>query len=463
MPKHDNGGAVAKLLSAGGAAAAIGGAYKLGEFLHKAKRLTDVGPSNAVYVRSIGRVRADLDEVRRLLTVREVHDELEANKDKAKWVYGAMRDVRGALENIAPLTERVGGDIEEGRRVGLRHRVYWLLSEKEKLANREKELGYAHASLTEVIGYLTALEPCEAHEKHGKHHHRGEKHHDEKQHHEKVDKKVDIDIDIRHEGPGRERIEREVYIERDERGPRRVVEERETYIEHEREHRRPRRVEEHYVERDHRGPVHYEQRETYVDEYGRPQHYDEREVYVEHGQGHGQGHDPRYESQRYESQHYDDRQYDDRHVDRRVEREVHIERDPRHVEARYSERGPSGRYEEKRYEERRFNEPLGRRPESFEDRVPERETWMQSEMRRSGQPGEYGRHGEYAEYGAPQPIGPANYRRKFKGDAGFGDEVVLNPQIVPPNREFEREVSTHSLSSFRLLPLVSTIKRKRFC
>lgn len=47
-----------KLLSAGGAAAALGGAYKLGEFMYKAKRLRDVGPANAVYVRLIGRVQS---------------------------------------------------------------------------------------------------------------------------------------------------------------------------------------------------------------------------------------------------------------------------------------------------------------------------------------------------------------------------------------------------------------------
>lgn len=374
----------AKLLSAGGAAAAVGGAYKLGEFLYKAKRLRDVGPSNAVYVRLIGRVRADLDEVRRLLTVREVYDALEANKEKAKWVYGAIRDVRGALENIAPLTERVASDIEDGRRVGLRHRVFWLLSEKEKLENREKEVFAAHASLTEVLGFLTALEPVDENPHAKEHKHRHDKV-------DKVDKKVEVDIDIRHEGPSRERVEREVYIERDERGPRRVVEERETYVEHEHERRVPRRVEERYVEHEHRGPVHYDQRETYVDEYGRPQRYEEREVYVERGR------DPRHES----------RYYDERHV----ERELHVERDPRdprHVEARYSERGP-GRYEEKRYEERRFNEPLGRRPESFEDRMPERETWMESEVRHPRHSSQYGAYGEYAEYGAPQPIGPANY------------------------------------------------------
>lgn len=417
MGKNDHLGA--KLLSAGGAAAAVGGAYKLGEFLYKAKRLRDVGPSNAVYVRLIARVRADLDEVRRLLTVREVYDALEANKEKAKWVYGAIRDVRGALENITPLTERVAGDIEDGRRVGLRHRVFWLLSEKEKLENREKEVQTAHASLTEVIGFLTALEPVDENPRAKEDKQRTEK--VEK----KVEKKVDIDIDVRREGPSRERIERDVYIERDERGPRRVVEERETWIEHETERRGPRRVEEHYVEHDHRGPVHYDQRETYVDEYGRPQRFEEREVYVEHG------HDPRH-------QHHESHYYDDRHV----ERELHVERDPRdprHVEARYSERGP-GRYEEKRYEERRFNAPLGRRPESFEDRMPERETWMESDVRRPRDPSQYSRFGEYAEYGAPQPIGAANYRRKFQGDPGFGDEEVLNPQIVPPPRAEEREV-----------------------
>lgn len=373
----------------------------------------------------------DLDEVRRLLAVREVHDALEANPEKAKWVYGAMRDVRGALENITPHTERVGSDVEEGRRVGLRHRVYWLLSEKEKLENREKEVAVAHASLTEVIGYLTALEPDHSKKSHEKHEKRTEHDRHDSRRDVHVDKHVDVDIDVRHEGPHKH--EREVWVERDERGPRRVIEEREEWVEHDTVRRRPGRVEEHYVEHEHRGPSHYDVRETVVDEYGRPRRYDEREVYVE------QGRDPRYESH-YEAHHQDHRHHDDRHV----ERGLHVERDPRdprHVEARYYERGPD-RYEEKRYEERRFNEPLGRRPESFEDRVPERESWMQSEARRSP-PSQYSRYNDYAEYGAPQPSGAANYRRKFEGDPGFGDEELLNRdiQIVPPNPDYEREVS----------------------
>jgi hypothetical protein len=446
---------MSKLMSAGSAVAALGGAYKLGEFLLHAKKLRDVGPSNAVYVRLINRIRADLDEVRRLLTVKEVHDVLEENKDKAKWVYGSMRDVRGALENITPHTERVGSDIDAGRRVGIRHRFFWLMSEKEKLENREKELVVAHASLLEVIGFLTALEP-ETHKKlHEKHLHEDKHHHEEKKEKKEkiIEKKVDIDIDVRHEGPPRERVDREVYIERDGRGPTRIVEERETWVEHETEHRGPRRVEErhfehdhrgprrfeerhvehehrgprhaeeHIIERDYRGPGHYEERETWTDEYGRPRRYDEREVHVDR-------HGPR--------------RQDDRYVE---ERELHVERDPRdprHVEARYSERGPN-HYEEKRYDERRYPEPLGRRPEPFEDRLPERDSWMQSNTPRQ----QHGRGGEYAEYGAPQPIGAAHFnRRKFEGDPGFGDEEVLNPQIVPLNREFEREVSRLSSTPF---------------
>jgi hypothetical protein len=77
-----------EILTFGAAAGALGGAYKLAEFLTKAKKVRDVGPSNAVYVRMIGRVRSDLDEVRRLLSVREIHDILEANPEKSKWVYG---------------------------------------------------------------------------------------------------------------------------------------------------------------------------------------------------------------------------------------------------------------------------------------------------------------------------------------------------------------------------------------
>ena len=354
-----------ELFALGTAAAALGGAYKLSEFLYRAKRLHDVGPSNAVYVRIIGRVRSDLDEVRRLLSVREVHDALESNPSKSKWVYGCMRDVRGALENITPHTERVGGDIEEGRRVGVRHRVYWLLSEKEKLENREKELAIAHASLTEVIGFLSGLEPIKAPK--------------QKPKEEKKTKDTHIDIDIRREAPTKhtEHIEREVWVERDN-GPRRV-EERDVWI-----------------ERD--GP---ERRDIHIDERG-PRHLDDR----------GDPYQRDLDFERYDPA---DPRYQ-QHTTERFEQYDQYERRAHPEERRYAAA------------------PLGRRTESFEDRVPERDTWMQSSANRG-----------YGPYGAQQ------YQRRFQGDAGFGDNQVLNPQPVPPNQQYsEREVRPYPYQKSRM-------------
>ncbi|KAH8729042.1 hypothetical protein GQ44DRAFT_768896 [Phaeosphaeriaceae sp. PMI808] len=392
-----------EILTVGAAATAIGGAYKLGEFMYKAKRVRDVGPSNAVYVRIIGRVRSDLDEVRRLLSVREVHDALESNPDKSKWVYGAMRDVRGALENITPHTERVGGDVEAGRRIGVRHRLYWLLSEKEKLENREKELQIAHTSLSEVLGFLTALEPVEEPKKPKS---KKDEHHE---HHE-THKDTHIDIDIHRDAPRHtttERVEREVFIERDA-GPRRV-EERDVWI-----------------ERDRQGPRYEEHREVHYDQHAPRQHI----------------------------------HYDQHGPNEHVEADIHIDRrgGPRY-EAQYDERYEQqdhfrSQYPEQRQAEQRpFPEPLGRRPEAYEDRLPERDSWMQSSSHRPQQPGHHGSHGpqgEYAEYGAPQPIGASHYHRRFKGDAGFGDEEILNPQPVPLSKEYkDREMWIEQKEDYR--------------
>jgi hypothetical protein len=413
MPKAET----ASLLTAGAAATAIGGAYKLSEFLYKAKRVRDVGPANAVYVRLINRVRADLEEVQRLLTVPEVKEALEANKPKAKWVYGAMRDVRGALENITPHTERVAGDIEDGRRVGFRHRLRWLLSEKEKLENREKEVNVAHGSLMEVIGFLTALEPTDETDKgHVRHSHNTHGKHELHDSHGKHDShNTKVDIDIRRDGP--ERFERDLHVraERHDAGPTRI-EERDIYIQRE---RGPRRV--------------VEERETWVEHDRRPQQFEERETWVERRDG------------QHEERYYQDRHYAPQPA-RVEERHLHIQRDPRdaqHVEAQYYEQGPNY-YDERRYEERRIDPGLPRRAETYEDRVPDRQTFMESDIRQSG----YGRppYGEYAEYGAPQPSGAAEYRRRFLGDPGFGDEIVLNPQPVPP-MNYDREVS--SLPNYR--------------
>ncbi|KAF2125124.1 hypothetical protein P153DRAFT_426122 [Dothidotthia symphoricarpi CBS 119687] len=395
-----------EIITIGSAAAAIGGAYKLGQFLMKAKHLKDVGPSNAVYVRLIGRVRSDLDEVRRLLSVREVHDALESNMDKSKWVYGCMRDVRGALENISPHTERVASDIDDGRRVGVRHRVYWLLSEKEKLENREKELFVAHTSLCEVIGYLAGLEPVKGA-------HKPEK--EEKK--EKKEKHVDVDVEVKRDAPHTvtERIvDREVWIERD--APPRRAEERDMHME--RNHQGPPRYDERDVHHDERGPRYHDERGPRYHEERGPRYHEERDVHIHRGG------DPRYEERDIHIRRDVEPRYDAQYDDRYEHHEQHEHRAP-HPE----ERQPHGRAP--------FPQPLGRHSETFEDRVPERDTWMQNRP-------------QYAEYGAPQPIGAAQFHRRFHGDPGFGDEAIINPQVVPPNPDYaQREMWIEEKEDYR--------------
>ena len=268
-------GKFAAFVGLGAAASAVGGTYKFAEFMTKAKRIKDVQRANATYVRSIQRVRRDLDEVKRLLSVPEIKDLLSANRPKAEWVLRAVKDTRIALEAIAPYVERVASDVEDGS-IGVRHRVKWLLSEHEKLENREKELAHVHTSLAEVLGYLTGLEPAQAQRKETTH----------------VDTRVNIDI----EKDGRQQyVERDVYVEQ-ERAPARV-EERETYI----EHHGPRRVEERetYIERRPRVE------EQYYD--APPRRYEEREVHIHR--------DPR----RVEAEYYERRpaQYDERRYEER--------------------------------------------------------------------------------------------------------------------------------------------------
>lgn len=283
-------GELASILGLGAAASAIGGGYKFAEFLHKAKRMKDVGKANAVYVRSIQRVRRDLDEVKRLLSVPEVKDALSQNRPKAEWVFGIMKDTRVALENIIPHTEKVAEDQAEGS-WGIRHRFVWLISEKEKLANREKELNTVHTSLGEVLGFLTGLEPVQV----GR----------------AAEHKRDTRIDVEYEKGGRRYEEREVHFEH-EHAPTRI-EEREVHIERE----GPRRVEEREVH-IHRGP---REEERYYDT--PPQRYEEREVHYER--------DPRHvEAQYYEQRGPTPPPYEERRYERSGVLSPDEDREPEH-------------------------------------------------------------------------------------------------------------------------------------
>jgi len=146
-------------IGAGTVLSAVAGAYKFSEFAVKAKKLHEVGPENAVFQRLLERVHSDLHETRRLVKLPAVEYALSTAPEKVAWINSVMKSTRAALERMGPFTERVAGDTADGGHVGIRHRFKWVLDEKERLVNHNLELVACHQSLTQVLGFLAAMEP----------------------------------------------------------------------------------------------------------------------------------------------------------------------------------------------------------------------------------------------------------------------------------------------------------------
>lgn len=117
MPSHSHhhAGEKATFVGLAGLAGLAGGAYKFGEFLTKVKRLHDVGSENAVFVRLVANVQADLRETERLLHLREVKNALRTTPEKVRWIRDSIRRVSFVLEEMAKYTGRVGEDLDEGK------------------------------------------------------------------------------------------------------------------------------------------------------------------------------------------------------------------------------------------------------------------------------------------------------------------------------------------------------------
>jgi len=168
MSRHGRDRGAGELLGAIGLGAglgAVGGAYKFAEFVIRLKKLHDVASENAVFARITDRVRSDLEETERLLSVPPVKNAMRrASPEKLKWIQATVRDLSLALEGMGQYTRRVQADVESrgwfGRwwRPSLWHRVRWVLDEREKLVNRRMELAAAHQSLIAVLSYLEPLE-----------------------------------------------------------------------------------------------------------------------------------------------------------------------------------------------------------------------------------------------------------------------------------------------------------------
>jgi hypothetical protein len=162
MPKHKGRnifGIGVGALSIGAVASAAAGGWKIAEFVNHAKKLHEVAEENAVFVRLVHRVRLDLAEVERLLHLKEVKWALSRSPKKVAWIRGIISSTRKSIEEMGEDTERVSDDTEKGKHVGLRHRLKWVLDEKEKLQIKQLELQTCHQGLIAVLGFLSGLEP----------------------------------------------------------------------------------------------------------------------------------------------------------------------------------------------------------------------------------------------------------------------------------------------------------------
>jgi hypothetical protein len=142
-------------LSFGGAAAAIGATYKVAEFAVKCKQLFEVRSENAVFVRLVERVRADLAEAERLMALKSVQEAMRGNKARTLYIQKLMHDIREAIEGMTKYTSRVAG---AGWWLGLDKRIWWVLHERGKLLHRQMELTMAREGILEVIGHLESFE-----------------------------------------------------------------------------------------------------------------------------------------------------------------------------------------------------------------------------------------------------------------------------------------------------------------
>ncbi|KAG4428758.1 hypothetical protein IFR05_015760 [Cadophora sp. M221] len=142
-------------LGAGALFGAINTAFKFSEF---AIELAEVGSENNVFVRTIQRVRLDLDETERLLRVPAIRASLANNPQKMFWIQQAINSTKCALNDIGLFVERVRSDQDRDDTVSFINRVRWVLNDHGKLENRRSELATCHQTLTTVLNTLHPVE-----------------------------------------------------------------------------------------------------------------------------------------------------------------------------------------------------------------------------------------------------------------------------------------------------------------
>jgi hypothetical protein len=123
-----------------------------------AYKLAEVTEESDVFVRSIFRVRDDLQETERLLQCHQIKTKLEDLPEKKKWIKQVILDTKKALNHIGQYIERARADKERDGTVSFATRWQWVMGDHDKLNNRREELGTCHRSLGLVLNFLIPLE-----------------------------------------------------------------------------------------------------------------------------------------------------------------------------------------------------------------------------------------------------------------------------------------------------------------
>lgn len=129
--------------------------FKLAEY---AVKIYSVESENGVFVRMILRIRQDLEETERLLSVPSVKARLISTPQKSPWIAGAVVSTKAALNEIGRWVERVRAEKAGFGNVSFETRVRWIFNDQEKLVSRSMELRTCHQTLSTVLAYLGPLE-----------------------------------------------------------------------------------------------------------------------------------------------------------------------------------------------------------------------------------------------------------------------------------------------------------------
>lgn len=133
----------------------INSAFKLSEV---ALAICEVGSENEVFVRTIQRVRRDLEETERLIHISSIASVLISTPGKLPWIKDVLLSTKKALDDIGRWVDRARADKIGFGSVSFENRIRWVFNDREKVSVRRMELGACHQALLTVLAYLIPLE-----------------------------------------------------------------------------------------------------------------------------------------------------------------------------------------------------------------------------------------------------------------------------------------------------------------